>query len=227
MKGKIFMRRESLKVVRLFWGLFLYSLGIVLTMRANLGYSPWEVFHQGIGQHLGLTMGIANIIVALAMVLVSVLMKEHVGFGTICNMIFIGAFIDILLAAGWIPLMENFVQGIVMVVAGLGVSAVASFFYMGAGYGAGPRDSLMVVLTKRTKKPVGFCRSCLEGTILVLGWLLGGYVGIGTVISAFALGVVIQIVFTLLRFDVKTIRQESLYETCVRFKKFLQARPAS
>jgi uncharacterized membrane protein YczE len=143
--------------------------------------------------------------------------------GTLCNMVFIGAFIDLLLTAEWIPLMEGFARGMAMMLAGLFVIALATFFYMGAGYGAGPRDSLMVALTKRTKKPVGFCRSCMEGTVLLLGWLLGGYVGIGTVISAFGVGIVIQMVFTLLRFDVETIHQESLYETRGHFKKLLSA----
>jgi len=211
--------RESLKVIRLFLGLFLYAFGIVLTLRSNLGYPPWDVFNQGLGLHLGLTLGKANILVAVTIVAIVVVMKEKVGFATLCNMVFIGVFMDIVLSADWIPLMHGFVAGLVMMIGGLLVIGVASFLYMGAGYGAGPRDSLMVLLTKRTGKPVGLCRGFIEGTVLFSGWLLGGYAGVGTVISALGIGAAVQIVFSLLRFDVKSVRQESFYETLTRLGK--------
>ena len=216
------MYRESLRIARLFFGLFLYAVGIVLTIRANMGFSPWDVFHQGVSQHLHITMGMANIGVAVIIVAATALMKEHVGFGTLCNMVAIGAFIDVLLEGGHIPVMQSFIPGVVMMVGGLFVIALASVFYIGAGYGAGPRDSLMVVLTRHTGKPVGFCRWCVEGTVLAIGWLLGGYAGIGTVIAAFGIGFAVQIVFGLLHFDVKKVHQESFYETWLRFRKFLQ-----
>ena len=210
--------REAFRVARLFLGLFVYSFGIVMTLRANVGYSPWDVFHQGLALHLGLTMGAANIFVAVVIVSIVVFMKENVGFGTLCNMILIVVFIDVILSGNWIPLMRSFVPGVMMMIGGLFVIAAASFLYIGAGYGAGPRDSLMVVLTKRTGKPVGLCRGFLEGTVLLMGWLLGGYAGIGTVISALGIGVAVQIVFSVLRFDVKKIHQESFHETYLRLK---------
>ena len=214
------MIREGLRIIKLFWGLFLYALGIVFTIHANLGVSPWDVFHQGVSRQLGVTMGVASIVTAVAIVSFSALMKEHVGFGTLCNMIFIGVFVDLLMLRVQIPVMQEFMTGLVMLLAGLFVIAIASVFYIGAGYGAGPRDSLMVVLAKRTGRPVGLCRVFIEGVALLLGWLLGGHVGIGTVVSALGVGFAVQIVFALLRFDVRKIYQESFYETCMRFKTF-------
>ena len=214
--------RETFRIIRLFSGLFAYSFGIVLTLRANVGYAPWEVFQKGLTLHLGLTMGQAHILVAVILVLIVVFMKENVGFGTICNMIFIGVFMDIILSWNRIPLMYAFFPGAAMMIGGLFVLGIASVLYIGAGYGAGPRDSLMVVLTKRTGKPVGLCRGYIEGTVLAVGWLLGGYAGIGTVISALGIGVAIQIVFSILRFDVKKIHQESFYETYLRFRNMLK-----
>jgi len=211
--------REGFRVVRLFLGLFLYAFGIVMTLRANLGYSPWDVFHQGLGLHLGITLGIASILVGLAIVSITVFMKEKIGVGTLCNMVFIGVFIDVIMSRNWIPLMHGFVAGLVMMFGGLFVIGLATVFYMGAGYGAGPRDSLMVVITKRTGKPVGLCRCCLEGTVLFIGWLLGGYAGWGTLISALGIGVAVQVVFSILRFDVKAIHQESFFETWQRLRK--------
>ena len=209
---------DGTRIVRLFWGLFLYSVGIVLTIHANIGLAPWDVFHQGVAMHLGITMGLASIVTAITIVSVAALLKEHVGFGTLCNMIAIGAFLDLLRMTGWIPEMQDTASGIAMLAAGLFVIAFASYFYMGAGYGAGPRDSLMVVLAKRTGYPVGACRCCIEGTVLLLGWLLGGHVGIGTVLSAVGSGFAVQVVFTLLRFNVREIPQESFRETYLRYR---------
>jgi uncharacterized membrane protein YczE len=212
------MQRDTLRVAQLIWGLFLYAVGIVLTVHANLGAAPWDVFHLGLSRITGITLGMTSIAVGIVIVAVSVLMKEHVGFGTLSNMILIGAFIDVLRFGGIIPEAHTFLPGLVMMIAGLFVIAVASFFYMGAGYGAGPRDTLMVVLARRTGRSVGLCRAIIEGTALVCGWLLGGHAGIGTVISAFGIGFAVQIVFTLLKFDVRAVRQETFAETFARLK---------
>jgi uncharacterized membrane protein YczE len=214
------MWREGLRVVRLVFGLFLYSTGIVMTVNANLGVSPWDVFHQGLVLRLGITFGTASVVTAVFIVVTTALMREHVGFGTLCNMILIGMFIDVLMFGGWIPQMQAFLPGFAMMAAGLFVIAVASYFYIGAGYGAGPRDSLMVVLARRTGRSVGFCRVCVEGTALLCGWLLGGHAGVGTVISAFGVGIMVQVVFSLLRFNVRTLHQESFLESWARLRAF-------
>lgn len=205
------------RIVRLFFGLFLYAVGIVMTIHANLGAAPWDVFHLGVAKHLGISLGVTSIAVSVTLVLISAFMKEHVGFGTLCNMIFIGVFIDVIRVFDLIPELDSLPWGVLMLVAGLFVIALASVFYMGAGYGSGPRDSVMVVLAKRTGKTAGFCRTCTEGVVLIAGWLLGGKVGIGTVISVFGIGFAVQIVFKLCHFDVENIRQESFRETFARF----------
>lgn len=218
-KDQMRMYRESLRIIRLFWGLFLYAAGIVLTVRANIGLSPWDVLHQGLSLHTGLSFGDVNILVASVIVITVILMRERVGLGTVCNMFFIGVFINILMKYNLVPGMTTFVSGVAMLVSGLFVIAFASVFYIGAGYGAGPRDSLMVILARRTGRPVGLCRIGVEGTVLTLGWLLGGGAGLGTVISAFGIGFAVQIVFTLLRFNVRAIHHESFFETFARLKR--------
>ena len=213
--------RDIFRTARFFLGAFVYSFGVVTTMRANIGYSPWFVFHHGVGLHLGITIGQATMLVSVIIVAIGVLAKESVGFGTIGNTIFIGIFVDIIASWSWFPLMQSFVSGVAVMLGGFFFIAIGSVLYIGAGYGAGPRDTFMVVVTKRSGKPVGFCRGCIESTVLLAGWLLGGYAGLGTIISAFGIGVVIQIVFSALRFDVKKIRQESFYETFLRLKNAL------
>ena len=211
-------RGDAFRVARLSFGLFLYAVGMVLMLHANLGVSPWNVFHLGVAKHLKVSIGTAIAVTSGTIVAVSVIMREHVGLATVCNMFFVGFFVDFIIWAGWVPVRETMLSGVVMLVCGLFVIAVATFFYMGAGYGAGPRDSLMVVLTKRTGRSAGLCRFCLEGAALSAGWLLGGQVGVGTVISVVGIGFAVQSVFTLLRFDVKKIDQESFGKTFARFR---------
>lgn len=213
---------EGVRMLRLLWGTFLYAVGIVLTIQAGLGLSPWDVFHQGLSNRLGISFGTASILVSFVLVAASALLREHVGVGTLLNMVLVGVFIDLVMMTRRIPEMHTFPAGLAMMAAGLFVIAFASFFYIGAGYGAGPRDSLMVVLARRTGRAVGLCRAVVEGTALLLGWLLGGHAGVGTVIAAFGAGVAIQTVFALLRFDVRKVRQELLSESWERLRRLVR-----
>jgi uncharacterized membrane protein YczE len=189
-----------------------------MTVHANLGASPWDVFHQGLSLRLGITFGVASIVVGAVIVAFVALAGECVGFGTLCNMVVVGVFADVLMLNGWVPEMRSFVPGLCLMTGGLFVIALASFFYMGAGYGAGPRDSLMVLMARRTGRSVGLCRVVVESMALFCGWLLGGRTGVGTIIAAFGIGAAVQVVFTLLRFNVRTIPQESFFETSARLK---------
>ncbi len=214
------MGKELVRIFRLFLGLFLYALGIVLTMKAHIGFAPWEVFHAGIGTAIGMSIGNVSIVAGLAIGLLALIMGERLGAGTICNMVFIGIFIDLLLNLGIVPEMKGFLLGMALLVAGLFTIALASYFYISSGYGAGPRDSLMVALTKKTHLPIGLCRGGLESLAVLIGWLLGGMVGIGTIVSALIIGFCIQITFRVLKFDPTKIHHEDLMSTLKRIRLF-------
>ena len=207
------------RLARLLLGLFLYSLGIVFTIKANIGYAPWDVFHAGLARTFGMTIGNWSIIVGAVLIAVTVLMGEKIGLGTLLNMVLIGLFLDILLNIPLIPVMKDWVTGLALMTAGLFVISVASYYYIGSGLGAGPRDSLMVALTRKTGLPVGFCRGSIELTAVVTGWLLGGMAGVGTVISGFAIGFCIQLTFRLLRFDPAGVMHVNLWDTFKALKK--------
>jgi uncharacterized membrane protein YczE len=160
-----------------------------------------------------MTIGTVSIAVGIVILVFVYLMKEKLGLGTIVNMVLIGLQIDFLLQANIIPQAEGFIVGIPMLVIGMLLIGVGSYFYMGAGFGAGPRDSLMVVLMRLTKKSAGFCRAAVECSVVLVGWLLGGMIGIGTVITAFGLGICVQIVFKLFKFDAKAVKHETLVDT--------------
>ncbi len=207
------MKHFCKRFASLILGLFLFALGIVMTMNANLGYAPWDVFHKGMSNILGMSIGNASILLGLVICILVAIAGEKLGAGTLLNMVLIGVFLDLILELRLIPLMKNFPSGITMMMAGLLIISLGSFFYMGSGFGAGPRDSLMVVLERKTGLPVGVCRALIESSAVLFGWLMGGPVGLGTVIAAFGIGFCIQITFSLLKFETTKIRHETLRET--------------
>lgn len=202
------------RTIRLIFGLFLYALGSFLSIQANIGLAPWEAFSMG-GTYLT-HISYGNIVVISGFVIIAIdfAFKEKIGFGTILNAILIGKFVDLIQFANIVPLMSNFWLGILMLLLGQVVICAGSYFYIGASLGCGPRDALMVALGKRMPKvPIGAIRGLIEGTVLIIGWLLGAKVGMGTVISVFGIGLILQFTFKFLRFDVKNIKHESVADT--------------
>lgn len=219
------MRKPLLRFGKLLLGLLLYSVGIALTIKADIGYGPWEVFHAGLGKTAGISIGGASIAVGLAIIAVTLLMGEKIGLGTIFNMVLIGLLLDLILLADVIPVIDNFFLGLAALVAGLYTISLGSFFYIGSGFGAGPRDGLMVALARKSKLPIGLIRSLIELTATALGWLLGGPVGAGTVISGLLIGFCIQSAFAMLKFDPTTIVHSTLGETLKDMKEALGNKP--
>jgi uncharacterized membrane protein YczE len=199
------------RIVRLIAGSALFSLGVALTIRADIGYAPWEVLHAGIANVTGLKIGMSSIIVSVIFLVIVTLLGEKLGFGSLFTIVFIGVVLDVILPV--IPLAEGFAAGIIMLAAGLFIVALATYFYIGSGYGSGPRDSLMVALVRITKMPVGACRAAIEIAAVAIGWALGGMAGAGTVISAFGIGFCVQITFAVLKFDAAAVEHETLAQT--------------
>lgn len=201
------------RLTSLIWGLLLFAVGIVMTMKANIGYAPWDVLHSGLSDMAGLSFGLVSILIGLLICGVVAGLGEKLGLGTILNMLLIGSFIDILLKLDIVPTISGLIPGIMMMVMGLFVIAFGSYFYMKAGFGAGPRDYLMVVIRRRTHLPVGVSRVLVEGSAVLFGWILGGPVGGGTVIAALGISFCVQIVFSLMHFESTAVRHETLTET--------------
>lgn len=207
------MKQFYIRLLRLLGGLFLYALGIVVTMNAQIGYAPWDVFHVGVAKTVGISIGNASIIIGLIVVIIAVLLGEKIGIGTILNMLLIGVFLDIFIKLNIIPKTNNFFLGIIMIIIGLFIISLASYFYIGSAFGAGPRDSLMVAITRKTGLSVGLCRGTIELLAALVGWKLGGMLGIGTIISAVIIGFCVQVTFKLFKFDPTKIKHETLDAT--------------
>lgn len=212
------MKQLSLRTLKLIWGLFLFALGVVLTIQANIGLAPWDAFSVGVSNITGITYGNVVILTGVGILIFILLLKEKIGLGTILNTVLIGAMSDILLGLKIIPVMDNFFFGLIMLLVGQIVISFGSYFYIGQGLGSGPRDSLMIALSKRLPNvSIGIIRGGIEGTALIIGWLLGAKVGIGTIISVFGIGFIIQYTFKLLRFNVKAVKHDSLFDTAKTF----------
>jgi uncharacterized protein len=187
--------------VALFVGLFLFAVGIVCQLESGLGLSPWDVLHQGIAEHTPLSFGAANVLVGLVVLAVAWALGAKIGFATVANSVFVGAFVQALSAIDAIDGLSGDPLGvrIALLVAAMPIYGIASALYLGAWMGAGPRDSLMVVLGARTHVRLGVVRAAIELLALAAGFGLGGTVGIGTVVFAVTIGLALEGGFWLLQ----------------------------
>ena len=184
----------------LLFGLAVFAVGIVFLYEARFGLSPWDVLNQGIARHTPLSFGIANIAVGCTVLVVAALLGARIGPGTVANAVLVGSFVDLLLRVHAVQHLGHTSTGVrvSLIVVGTALQGVATALYVGANFGAGPRDSLMLTLTTRTHTRIGLVRALLEAGALSAGFALGGKVGVGTLVYVLAIGAVVEGSFTLL-----------------------------
>jgi uncharacterized membrane protein YczE len=175
---------------RLLTGLVTMGAGIGLMADADLGLGPWDVLHQGLAERTDLTLGILNILVGAAVLALWIPLRQRPGIGTVLNVLIIGLVVDATLAV--LPDLDALPAQVAAMVGGVVLMGVGSGLYIGAGLGPGPRDGLMTGVADRGHS-VRSVRTALEVTVLALGWLLGGTVGVGTVVQALAIGPLVQL----------------------------------
>lgn len=181
-------------------GLFIFSVGDVFMYRANVGLGPWDVLHQGISFHTPLSFGTANIVVGAVLIVLSLFLKVYPGSATLLNMSLIGLFINLLLWLNWIPDLSGqaWLVRLLIDIAGVFLVGLGSAIYIAPHLGAGPRDGLMLRLNALTGVRIALMRAVIECSVLLIGFLLGGSIGIGTLLFAFGVGPCIEIGFWLL-----------------------------
>ncbi|GCF11037.1 YczE/YyaS/YitT family protein [Dictyobacter arantiisoli] len=191
--------RYLVRLLVLVGGLFFYSLGTICLYRSNFGLGPWDVLHQGISFHTPLSFGQAVIVVGALLILGCLSLKVYPGVGTICNMILIGVFEDMLLHIGGLQSIGQafWIWRLLLNIAGVIIIGLGTALYIAPRLGAGPRDGLMLRLHELTKLRVSVVRGSIEVTVCILGFLLGGSVGIGTLIFAFGVGPAVEASFSL------------------------------
>ncbi len=190
----------TVRLISLLLGLSIFGVAIVSLLESRLGLAPWDVLHLGIAKHSPLTFGQAGIAVGLLVLAVAWALGQSPGFGTVANAVLIGLFVDLYSGIGWVQRLPEagLIARFCLLLAGVALIGVASALYIGAGLGAGPRDSLMLMLSRRSGKRIGLVRAVLEVVALSLGVLLGGVAGIGTLAVAALIGPSVEVGFWLL-----------------------------
>ncbi len=194
--------------------LFVNGFGIYLTIRANIGAAPWDVLSLGLSKSLGILYGTASIAVSLTILLIDILMREPVGIAMFIDAIVVGKAVDFFNWLDIVPRCESLAASIPVLIAGLIVLAYTQYTYMIASLGCGPRDTLLVGIAKRVKRiPIGLVSVALLSTATFIGWLLGGPVGLGTLLCAFGAGPIMQLAFRTVRFDATEIKHQRLRDS--------------
>ena len=183
------------RLIQLFSGLILYGLSIALIVRADLGLDPWDVLNQGVferfAQPAGISFGLVVNLIGLAVLLLWIPLRQKPGVGTVANVLVIGTVANV--GLDWIPTDLNLWLRAGLLIAGIVLNGVASGAYIGAGLGPGPRDGLMTGIVARTGWPVKWVRTAIELSVIAVGWLLGGSVGLGTVLYAVTIGPLVHV----------------------------------
>ena len=194
-------------------GLLVFSLGVHLTIHANIGLAPWDCLGMGIARHTPLNYGLAMTSVSVIILLIDLALHERIGYGTIIDALLTGNFVQMYNDLDPLPENNSLWLGVAFMLAGFVFMALGMWIYMKAGQCCGPRDSLLVGLGKRLPRlPIGLVEILLWAAVLLVGWLLGGPVGPGTLISTFGAGAVMQLVYSAVRFDPRTVRHRGALE---------------
>ena len=204
-------KRIVLQWAQIVSGLLVFSLGVHLTIFANIGLAPWDCLGMGIAKHTPLNYGVSMTAMAVIILGIDLLLKERIGFGTIIDALVTGNFVQMYNDLNPLSPNEQIWSGILLMTAGFVFMALGMLIYMKGKQCCGPRDALLVGLGKRFPKiPIGLVEIALWGAVTLIGWLLGGPVGLGTILCAFGAGPVMQLVFQCVHFDATQIRHQSL-----------------
>jgi len=184
-------RSLPIRLVTLLAGLFVYGLGVALTVHAGIGIAPWDVLAQGISIQTGLSFGVATVAVSILVLVCWIPLKVKPGFGTVANALLVGLFADFWLMI--LPDLNAYWQQLAVFMLGVVVVAIATGLYISSRLGSGPRDGLMQGTANALDRPFWLVRTAFEGSVLTIGWLMGGQVREGTLIFALTIGYLVQI----------------------------------
>ena len=179
------------RLAQLYAGLVLYGVSMALMVRSSLGVMPWDVLHQGLSRRLGWSLGSVTIVVGALVLLAWIPLRERPGLGTLSNVVVVGLAVDAVLAV--LPAPGGLAGRAAFAAAGILLNGVATAAYIGVRLGPGPRDGLMTGLVRRTGGPLGPIRTAIEVTVVLTGWLLGGTLGVVTVLYALSIGPLVHL----------------------------------
>lgn len=214
------MKRILLQWLQIAAGLVVFAFGVHLTIFANIGLAPWDCLGMGIARHTPLNYGLSMTAMGLVILGVDLALRERIGFGTIIDALLTGNFVQAFNDLNPFPANRNVWLGIGLMLVGFVFMALGMWIYMSAGQCCGPRDALLVGLGKRLPRlPIGLVEILLWAAVTLAGWLLGGPVGIGTVISTFGAGLVMQLVYNAVGFEPRAVVHRDVFEVVKGIQK--------
>lgn len=195
-------------------GLFLFAIGVYLTIQANIGVAPWDVLNQGISRRTSISYGNVMVLVSLTVIILDVLLKEPIGMGMLLDTVIVGKTVDLMNRLDLVPPRQTPWGGVLLLAAGILLLAAGMRVYMALGLGCGPRDTLLVALCKRFPKlSIGKLNVIMWATVTLIGWLLGGQVGLGTILSVVLMGPVLQALCAMTHFNAADVTHQNLLKT--------------
>lgn len=195
-------------------GLMMFAVGTYLIIQANIGVDPWDAFSIGLSKRCNILFGTASIIISFAVIGVDLLLREKIGLGTLLDAIVVGKTVDLLNWLDLIPEQDNLFIGILMLLAGFFIAGFSQYLYMKAGLCCGPRDAMQIAIGRRLHMiPIGGVNVIILVIVLIVGWRLGGPIGIGTLIAPFAAGAMQQFAFNKMKFEPKDVQHQSFIES--------------
>lgn len=203
---------------KLIMGLFLYAVGVVISINANFGYSPWDAFHKSMSAILNIQIGTVSMIIGFIIILIGLTMGDKPGIGSIANMFLLGMFTNIVINLDFLPHFTNFYVRLITLLIALLVIAYGSYLYLSAAMGIGPKDWLMIKIHEKTGRSISFVRNSIETTVLILAYLLKGPIGVGTFILSLGIGYAVQFVFKIHNFETNRVKHRGWSDEVATFK---------
>ena len=199
--------------IRIIFGLMIFSFGVHITIFANIGLAPWDCLGMGLSYHTPLNYGLSMTVISLVIIGIDLLMKERIGFGTVFDALLVGNMIQVFNDLDPFPLNEGILTGILLMLTGFVFMAIGQWLYMSGAQCCGPRDMLLVGLGKRLPRlPIGVVEILLWAAVVLVSWMLGGPVGIGTLISVLGAGLIMQLVLNIVHFEPRDVENRDCVE---------------
>ena len=199
---------------RILLGLLIYSFGVYLTIYSNIGLAPWDCLGMGIAKHTPLGYGSSMVLIGVCAIVIQLILQERIGFATLFDALITGRLTQFFIDISPYPENHSLWLGIVLLLLGFLIIDLGIYVYMSAELGSGPKDGLMIVIGQKLPKiPIGIIGILLWSAVTLIGWMLGGSVGIGTLLSIFGAGFVMHILYDAIGFEPRKLKHKSLSET--------------
>ena len=201
-------------LIRVLFGLVIYSFGVYLTIYANIGLAPWDCLGMGIAMHTPLTYGSVMVLIGVCAIVIQFILRERIGFATLFDALITGKLTQLFIDISPYPENHSLWLGIIFMLFGFLFISLGMYVYMSAECGCGPKDGLLVAIGKQMPKiPIGIVEILLWSVVTLIGWMLGGTVGIGTLISVLGAGAVMHLFYTVIHFEPRKLRHRSIKDT--------------